>query len=230
MSEQVQKLFNNIAPRYDLMNGLLSFRTDRRWRKAAVSELASPEFRRVLDLCAGTLAMTKALLAANSRCVIRAADFSQPMLKEGWESLTAEMRQRVEMAVADAMTMKLPPASFDGVMCAYGMRNIDDNELVLKKLKEALRPGGKLVILEFFRPEGLLNKLFNATYAQFVIPTIGRVVSGHKEAYRYLRDSVRHYYTPTAYRELLKQAGFQNIKFKSLTGGISHLVVAEVAG
>jgi ubiquinone/menaquinone biosynthesis C-methylase UbiE len=113
-------------------------------------------------------------------------------------------------------------------MCAYGMRNIDDNELVLKKLKEILRPGGKVVVLEFFRPEGLINKVFNATYAQFVIPTLGRLVSGNSAAYRYLRDSVRHYYTPTAYRELLKGLGYKNVKTRPLTGGISHLVVAEV--
>lgn len=227
MSDQVQKLFDNIAPRYDLLNGLLSFRTDRTWRKAAVRELSGPDYRRVMDLCAGTLALTKALLEANPHCVIRAVDFSQPMLKQGWDSLPEKARGRVEMAVADAMKIQPPPNSFDGVMCAYGMRNIDDNALVLKKLKGALRPGGKLVVLEFFRPEGLINKVFNATYAQFVIPALGRLVSGNSQAYRYLRDSVRHYYTPTAYRELLKDAGYVNVKTRALTGGISHLVVAE---
>jgi len=228
MSEQVQKLFDHIAPRYDLLNGLLSLRTDRAWRKAAMRELKGPGFRRVMDLCAGTLALTKALLAENEHCVVCAVDFSQQMLKQGWDSLPHAQRGRVEIAVADAMKMQQPPKSFDGVMCAYGMRNIDDNELVLKKLKDILRPGGKVVILEFFRPEGLINKIFNVTYAQFVIPTLGRLVSGNREAYRYLRDSVRHYYTPTAYRELLKDVGFQNVKSHPLTGGISHLVTAEV--
>src|SRR5262249_48023512 len=119
--------------------------------------------------------------------------------------------------------------AYDAAMCAYGMRNIEDNELVLKKLRDILRHGGKIVVLEFFRPEGWINKVFNATYAQFVIPTLGRLVSGNTEAYRYLRDSVRHYYTRTAFCELLKTAGFVNVKTKALTGGVSHLVTAEVS-
>jgi ubiquinone/menaquinone biosynthesis methyltransferase len=229
MSEQVQKLFDAIAPRYDLLNGLLSLKADRLWRKAAVKSIASPEYRNVLDLCAGTLALTKTLLEANADCHVTAVDFSEPMLRKGWENLSKSLQSRVGPMVADAMLLDLPPRSFDAAMCAYGMRNIDDNEVVLKKLAGILRRGGKLVVLEFYRPEGLVNKIFNATYAQFVIPAIGRLVSGNTEAYRYLRDSVRHYYTPTAYRELLKQTGFRNVSIRPLTGGITHLVTAEAA-
>lgn len=229
MSQQVQQLFDDIAPRYDFLNGLLSLKTDRRWRKETVRRLQGPEFRRVLDLCAGTLALTQALLEANPECVVRAVDFSKPMLEKGWASLPFGFRDRVEIAIADAMTMQIPPQSYDGVMCAYGMRNIDDNALVLRKLRKALRPGGRLVVLEFFKPEALLSKLFNATYAQILIPALGRLVSGHPEAYRYLRDSVRGYFTPAAFCELLKETGFVNVKAKALTGGVSHLVIAEVA-
>jgi demethylmenaquinone methyltransferase / 2-methoxy-6-polyprenyl-1,4-benzoquinol methylase len=229
MSEQVQKLFDAIAPRYDLLNGLLSLKTDRLWRKAAVREIAAPEYRNVLDLCAGTMALTRSLLDANPACHVTAIDFSEPMLRKGWENLPKALQSRVGPMVADAMDLELPPRSVDAAMCAYGMRNIDDNELVLKKLSGFLRRGGKLVILEFFRPEGIINKIFNATYAQFVIPAIGRLVSGNTEAYRYLRDSVRHYYTPTAYRELLKQAGYRKILVRPLTGGITHLVTAEAS-
>jgi ubiquinone/menaquinone biosynthesis methyltransferase len=227
MSEQVQKLFDAIAPRYDLLNGLLSLKTDRLWRKAAVREIAGPEYRNVLDLCAGTLALTKSLLEATKDCHVTAVDFSEPMLRKGWENLPKARQSRVGPMVADAMELDLPPRSLDAAMCAYGMRNIDDNERVLKKLAGFLRRDGKLVVLEFFRPEGLINKIFNATYAQFVIPTLGRLVSGNTEAYRYLRDSVRHYYTPTAFRELLKQTGFRNVSLRPLTGGITHLVTAE---
>ena len=229
MSERVQKLFDTIAPRYDLLNSVLSLRTDRRWRRETVKKLREPQFRRVLDLCAGTLALTQALLEANPECVVRAVDFSQPMLEKGWESLPLGLRDRVEIAVADAMKMQQPSQSFDGVMCAYGMRNIDDNALVLRKIREMLKPGGRLVVLEFFKPEGILSKLFNATYSQVVIPTLGRFISGHPEAYRYLRDSVRGYYTPSAFCELLKSAGFVHVKAKPLTGGVSHVVTAEVA-
>src|SRR5262249_32799218 len=145
MSEQVQKLFDSIAPRYDLLNGLLSLKTDRFWRKAAVREIAGPEYRNVLDLCAGTLSLTKSLLEVNKVCRVTAVDFSEPMLRNGWEHLPKALQSRVGPLIADAMELDLPAHSLDAVMCAYGMRNIDDNELVLKKLKTLLRPGGKLV-------------------------------------------------------------------------------------
>lgn len=230
MSEQVQKLFDTIAPRYDLLNSLLSLKTDKKWRKEAVKRLEDARFRKVLDLCAGTLALTRTLLETNAACVVRAVDFSEPMLRQGWESLPQNLRGRVEVAVADAMKMQLPPRSYDAVMCAYGMRNIDDNALVLRKIRDLLKPGGRLVVLEFFKPEGLLSRIFNLTYAQFVIPTLGKIVSGHPQAYHYLRDSVRGYFTPSAFRELLREVGFENIEVKPLTGGVSHLIVAEVPG
>jgi demethylmenaquinone methyltransferase/2-methoxy-6-polyprenyl-1,4-benzoquinol methylase len=227
MSQQVQKLFDSIAPKYDLLNGLLSLRTDRRWRNDAVKKLKGDSIRDVLDLCAGTLALTVALLKASPKCHVTAVDFSEGMLNAGWDHLPIGLRDRVDLVVADAMNLNLDATSYDAVMCAYGMRNIDSNEIALEKIYSLLRPGGKLVILEFFRPEGLLSRVFNMTYAEFIIPILGRIVSKHPNAYQYLRDSVRNFFTPTAYRELLKSIGFVNIEFKSQTGGVSHLVTAE---
>lgn len=228
MSEKVQQLFEDIAPRYDLLNSVLSLRTDRRWRKETVKILKNKRFVRVMDLCAGTLALTRALLEINPYTVVRAVDFSQAMLKKGLKDLPEHLRGRVEIGVADAMKMTPPAHSLDAVMCAYGMRNIEDNHLVLSRLRDALKPGGRLVVLEFFKPEGFLSRIFNATYAQVVIPILGRVVSGHPQAYRYLRDSVRGYFTPSAFCELLKSTGYVNIRAKALTGGVSHLITAEV--
>ncbi len=227
MSQQVQKLFDTIAPRYDLLNSLLSFRVDRRWRQEAVQHLKGDRYQKILDLCAGTLALTLALLKANPRCHITAVDFSKAMLETGRSNLPYAFRSRVYFKVADAMKLDFPPHSYDAIMCAYGMRNVDDNEVVLKSILRLLKPGGRLVILEFFHPEGILSRLFNLTYGEFVIPFLGKFVSRHPNAYHYLRDSVRSFYTPSAYRELLKGVGFQNIAITPQTGGISHLVTAE---
>lgn len=194
----------------------------------AVGRLKGPRFRKVLDLCAGTLGLSIGLLKVNPRCRITAVDFSEPMLKEGWKNLPIGLRSRVSLVVADVMKLNLSPGSYDAVMCAYGMRNVEDNAAVLRKIRALLRPGGRLVILEFFRPEGILSRLFNLTYAKFIIPALGKLVSKHPSAYRYLRDSVRGYFTPTAFRELLRGSGFENIRVYPLTGGVSHLVTAEV--
>jgi len=229
MSQHVQKLFDTIAPKYDLLNGLLSLRIDGRWRKEAVQKLKEDRFRDVLDLCAGTLALTVALLKTNPQSHVTAVDFSQKMLETGEKNLPYGFLSRVDLVVADVLKLKLSPQSYDAVMCAYGMRNLDNNEIALKQVRSLLRPGGRLVILEFFRPEGILSQVFNLTYAEFVIPVLGKLVSKHPNAYHYLRDSVRNFYTPSAYRELLRTVGFENIAIKPQSGGISHLITAEVA-
>lgn len=229
MSQHVQKLFDTIAPKYDLLNGLLSLKIDSRWRKEAAQKLKDERFREVLDLCAGTLALTLALLRTNSKSHVTAVDFSKAMLEIGEKNLPYGLLGRVDLVVADVLKLKLQPQSYDAVMCAYGMRNLDDNAAALKMIHSLLRPGGRLVILEFFRPEGILSQVFNLTYAEFVIPVLGKLVSNHPNAYHYLRDSVRNFYTPSAYRELLKTIGFENIIVKPQSGGISHLIVAEVA-
>lgn len=228
MSQQVQKLFDAIAPNYDLLNSLLSLRIDHRWRQEAVNRLKGSRFQEVLDLCAGTLALTISLLKTNPNAHVTAVDFSEAMLEAGKMNLPKPFRSRVDLCVADVMHLDLPPQSYQAVMCAYGMRNVDNNEKILKKIVKVLKPGGRLVILEFFRPEGILSQLFNLTYAEFVIPILGKMVSRHPNAYQYLRDSVRNFYTPTAYRELLKESGFINIIVKPQTGGVSHLITAEV--
>ena len=227
MSEQVQKLFDSIAPKYDLLNSLLSFKIDSRWRRHAVGRLKEKKYEEILDLCAGTLALTKTLLTKNKNCHVTAIDFSEEMLKAGQESLPYGFLERVDVMKADALKLPFQENSYDAAMCAYGMRNIDDNDLMLQKLHFFLKPGGRLVVLEFFQPERLLSKMFNLTYAQVVIPVLGKVVSKNKAAYEYLRDSVRRYYTPSAFRELLMAHDFKIIDIKPLTGGITHLFVAE---
>ena len=171
--------------------------------------------------------MTATLLRSRPDCRVTAVDFSEAMLRKGRENIPDGLHSNVEFLVADAMKLDFPQATFDAVMSAYGLRNLDSNEVVLPKIRNVLRPGGKLVILEFFRPEGIVSRLFNRTYSEFIIPIVGRAISRHPEAYRHLRDSVRNFYTPTEYRELLQEIGFQNVEVKPQTGGISHLITAE---
>lgn len=219
MSQQIHDLFSSIAPKYDLINRVLSLGIDRRWRREGVAYLK--DRRRVLDLCAGTLALTKELLKVNPGCRITAIDFSEEMLKGAGVNVTATT------ICADFYQLDVPPLSYDGVMCAYGLRNLDDNPAALRKIYQLLTPGGRLVILEFFRPDRWYSWGWNLTYGQFVIPAVGVFLSRHRDAYRHLRDSVRHYYTLDQYENLLRETGFEVKVTKRQTGGISGLIVAD---
>ena len=217
MSEQIHSLFSSIAPNYDRLNSVLSLGIDRRWRQQAVRHLRGRS--KVLDLCAGTLALSRALLEINPDVRITALDFSQEMLAQG--------RERVTKLCADFFQWDHPVESFDGVMCSYGMRNLDDNPKALRKIHTLLQSGGRFVLLEFFRPDRWYTWCWNLTYAQFVLPAIGRVVSHHNGAYRHLRDSVRGFYAIDRYCDLLRETGFDVKVARRLTGGISGLIVAD---
>ncbi|MBI2082874.1 MAG: ubiquinone/menaquinone biosynthesis methyltransferase [Deltaproteobacteria bacterium] len=228
MTEQIQQLFTSIAPKYDLLNTLLSFGQHKRWRNKGVSYLKNQ--KKVLDLCAGTLSMTMALLEINPSAEVTAVDFSQEMLDEGLRrhpTLKKGGRGGFSTVCADFFKFDAQPSFFDGMMCAYGMRNLDDNQAALRKIHQLLSPKGRLVILEFFRPDNWVMQLFHSTYAQFVIPPLGRLISRHPHAYEHLRDSVRGFYTIDEYCHLLQENGFEVKVVKRLTGGISGLIVAE---
>ena len=227
MSEHIQKIFDDIAPKYDFLNSLMSLRLDRRWRRQAIQVLTQKSYPHVIDLCAGTLALTRGLLEADPNCHVTAVDFSRPMLEKGEAALPELLKKRVTLLVQDAQHLNLPRPSYDAVMCAYGMRNIEDNELVLKKIFSLLRPGGQILILDFFKPEGFFSGLFQKTYAEYVIPYLGGKISRNPEAYRHLRDSVRAYYTPSLYRDILRKIGFENVTIQAQTFGVSHLITAE---
>ncbi len=228
MTQPIQQLFDTIAPRYDLLNSVLSWGLDRHWRQEAVSPLKGPEFNHILDLCAGTLALTTAFLETNPDGHVTAIDFSQEMLDCGWKNLAPAFQKRVTLQSQDILKADILPHSYDAVMCAYGLRNVSDNKSALKKIKAWLKPGGKLIVLEFLKPEKWWEKLFDKTYAQIVIPLLGGLISRHPKAYRHLRDSIRNYYTSTEFKDLLQHIGFKNISIKSQRGGSSSLITAEV--
>ncbi len=223
--DQIRDLFSSIAPKYDLLNTVLSFGVDRRWRQQAVQYLRG--CRNVLDICAGTLALTRELLEIQPNLRITAIDFSKPMLELGIQKLPLAMRPHVTTECVDFYKLVRPAGSFDGAMSAYGLRNLSDNRAALEKINQLLSPKGRLVVLEFFRPDRWYTWAWHLTYAQFVIPLIGLVVSRHKKAYRHLRDSVRGFYTLDQYVQLLRETGFAVKVAERLTGGISGLVVAE---
>lgn len=223
MTQHIQKMFDDIAPRYDLLNRLLSLNIDRLWRRQAIRLLSGRT--RVLDLCTGTLDLTIMLARMSPQTTIDAVDFSQEMLDYGTQKLTAELQQRIHTQCADVQELPYPNNRFDGAMVAYGMRNVDDNQRALTEILRVLKPDGQLVILDFFKPTHLAGRLFHATYGRFVVPLFGGLVSGNRHAYRYLRDSVKKFYTIADYESLMNRCGFKNVSYKHQWGGASTLIM-----
>jgi demethylmenaquinone methyltransferase/2-methoxy-6-polyprenyl-1,4-benzoquinol methylase len=221
--DYVQRIFAAIAPRYDLLNHLLSANLDRGWRRRAVDRLgweSRPEGL-YLDVCAGTMDLSAEL--GNRRGFhgnVVAADFVKGMLSRG-RSKTS----RALPATADALSLPFGDARFDGAMVGFGVRNLTDLDAGLREAARVLKPAAPLVILEFSRPRrNPLRGLFGF-YFRHVLPRIGRFVSKHRDAYDWLPASVSLFPGPDALAERMRSAGFGDVRWETLTGGICAIHV-----
>jgi demethylmenaquinone methyltransferase/2-methoxy-6-polyprenyl-1,4-benzoquinol methylase len=225
VAKAVQKLFSSIAPRYDFLNHFMSLSVDRRWRGKALSNLVGLNLNRVLDLCAGTLDLSIAIRELFPDTEIHAVDFALPMLEQGLSKLPK--KHSIHLTCADGHHLPFPEKGFDAVVCAFGIRNLENHEGAAGEIRRVLKPGGTLVVLEFFRPEKILPKLFYQTYGKYIIPRVGGWISKNRKAYEYLQDSIQNFLSIGEYASLLSDFGFNDIKCRPLSGGIAHEVVAK---
>lgn len=223
----VRRIFSEIAPRYDLLNHVLSLNVDRAWRRRAIAAL---DWRRdaggtYLDLCAGTLD-AGALLARQPgfRGYVVGADFAEPMLRAGAGKAPAAVLGPV---AADAQRLPLADASVAGAIVAFGIRNVADLDQGLREVRRVLAPGGRLVVLEFSTPRSPLVRAAYHAYFHAVLPVVGRVVSGHRTAYRYLPRSVANFPVEEALAARMTAAGFERVRWESLTLGVAAVHVAH---
>ena len=211
-------MFTAIAPRYDLLNHLLSLNADRRWRRIAVARLgweARPDGT-YLDLCAGTMDLAATLAGRSGfRGRVIGADFVVPMLARGRDKTS-----RAAPVGADALALPFPAASFDGAMVGFGVRNLADLDAGLAEAARVLKPGARFVVLEFTTPRFAPLRAAYLFYFQRVLPLIGRAVSKHTDAYSYLPESVLAFPDPDALAAQLRAAGFHDVGYELLTGGI----------
>jgi demethylmenaquinone methyltransferase/2-methoxy-6-polyprenyl-1,4-benzoquinol methylase len=220
-AQWVRAMFGRVAHRYDLANHLLSFNIDRYWRAHTVARvrevLARPEAR-VLDICCGTGDLVRALQQARPAVAVLGSDFCHPML--------IAARSKVgggKLFEADALSLPLPDASLDLITVAFGFRNLANYEAGLREMRRVLRRGGVAAILEFSQPP---NPLFGALYSFYsrrILPMIGGALSGSRDAYTYLPESVRKFPAPDELSEMMRAAGFGPVEFERLTGGIVAL-------
>ena len=231
-AQAVQQMFNTIAPRYDLLNHVLSANIDHLWwRRAALafrSTLADPQSA-ILDICCGTGDLTLALLKHRPSAArpVLAADFAHAMLSRGWQKFGHAQRNRPQAIAleADALHLPLRSQSLDLVITSFGFRNLANYEAGLREFHRVLKPGGRLGILEFSQPDGLISKAY-ALYFHRILPIIGRLICGKNGPYSYLPSSVGAFPAPSELMEMMRRAGYSECNWVPYTFGIAGLYTA----
>ncbi len=221
-ASQVHDMFRDIAARYDLLNTLLSLGIDRRWRAEATQEALEGAPERVLDVATGTADLALSIKRARPQAEVVGVDFVEAMLERG-RTKAAKQNLDVTLLQGDGLALPFDAVSFDAVTIAYGLRNFADYAGGLREFYRVLRPGGRLVVLEFPPPpEGPLGQAFRAYFLK-VLPVIGGAVSGRRGAYSYLPDSVLKFPKPDSLARMMQDAGFGGVRYRLQTFGISAL-------
>ena len=219
----VRGMFGQVAPRYDLLNHVLSFQIDKYWRRRTVARV-QPILDRagavVLDLACGTGDLTLALTRAGRARVI-GSDFCHPMLTG------AAAKQARLLFEADALTLPVASASIDLVTCAFGFRNFVNYRRGMGEILRVLKPGGSAAILEFSTPPNALFRAFYGFYSRQVLPRVGALISGSKDAYTYLPESVKKFPVAGVLADEFREAGFGEVEYELLTFGIVALHLAR---
>jgi len=224
--ESIKSLFSNIAPRYDTLNLLLSFGLNMLWRRRAVKESIRPEDTRLLDVGTGSGKLLHAYLKRQNFTTAVGLDFCEPLLSQAKKRL--KKFPNVQLKNQDLLTMEEDEGSFDIISTSFVMRSIAGQMgQFFNKACDLLIPGGRLVILELTRPSNPLLRLLFIPYLKIYLPLLGTIISGDKNAYHFLSDSILHFKNRTEIVELLRQARFVKIDVKLLSGGIGTLFIAQ---
>ena len=210
----VAAMFDEVAPRYDLTNAVLSMGQDRGWRKAVTEALALKAGDVVLDLAAGTATSTVALAKTGARAV--GCDFSLGMLREGRD-------RGVDLVAGDALRLPFADASFDAVTISFGLRNVADTALALQEMRRVTKPGGRLVVCEFSHPTWRPFRTLYMEYLMKTLPAVATKVSSDPAAYVYLAESIRAWPDQAGLATALQRAGWSSVGWRDLTGGIVAL-------
>ncbi|MGH9349676.1 MAG: bifunctional demethylmenaquinone methyltransferase/2-methoxy-6-polyprenyl-1,4-benzoquinol methylase UbiE [Vicinamibacterales bacterium] len=228
--DRIARMFDAIAPRYDLLNRVLSVGIDRRWRRRAIASLGLTGREVLLDVCTGTADVALEGRASGGAARVVGVDFAGAMLAIGREKVRAAREDgRIALLRGDATRLPVRDGAVDAATVAFGIRNVERPELACAELARAIRPGGRLAILEFGVPRIPGVSRLYLWYFKYLLPRVGRTVSGHTEAYSYLPASVGAFPPPPQFVTILRRAGFVDVEAVPLTLGIVYLYVARRA-
>ena len=226
--EEVREMFDNIAPKYDLLNHTLSMSIDRVWRRRVVGEVRRAKPGRILDVATGTGDLAIAMARRIRDVQVLGVDLSEQMLAVARRKIEARgLDGRIVLDRGDAERLAVADASVDVATVAFGVRNFGDLGAGLRELARTIKPGGKVVILEFSRPR---NRVFRALYEFYsykILPRIGGLVSRDKRAYEYLPASVGEFPAPEEFMAMMARAGFRNCRARSQSFGIAQIYIRE---
>ncbi len=239
----LEKMFNEVPERYDLLNRIITVGLDERWRRMAVAECLSGEPdepgmqgeshepREILDLCTGTGDLVLRMAGkTNGTTIIKALDYSEPMLKVAKSKAAKKGLNTIEFIHGDAANMPFEDGSLDVIGIGFAFRNLTyknpDQKKFLNEINRVLDAGGKFVIIESSQPTNKILRTLFRLYLKVMVAGLGGIISGHKGAYRYLAASARNFYTPAEVSNLLLEAGFARVDHHPLSGGIAGLTIA----
>ena len=226
--QQIAAMFDKIAFRYDFLNRFLSGGIDIYWRRRAIRELASAPTKTILDVATGTADMAIMMARYLSASHITGIDISTGMLEIGRQKITRlRMDEKISLQTGDSEAILFPDAHFDAVTVAFGVRNFENLEKGLQEMLRVLKPGGRLVVLEFSQPTTPVVRHVYDLYLRLVAPNIGKMVSSNREAYQYLNDSVKAFPEGTNFIRIMETCGYTNTRLRRLSLGICSLYVGE---
>ncbi|MBE9487951.1 MAG: bifunctional demethylmenaquinone methyltransferase/2-methoxy-6-polyprenyl-1,4-benzoquinol methylase UbiE [Bacteroidetes bacterium] len=227
--DKIRTMFDAIAPRYDLLNHLLSLGIDKRWRRAVVAKVKKDAPAEILDVATGTCDLSIALAKGCHEAHVTAIDLSKEMLEVGKKKVVKQsLTKRMHLKQEDALHMSFLDSSFDVLTIAFGIRNFENIDKGLMEFRRVLKEGAKVYILEFSKPKKSILSAFYIFYFKKILPLIGRLVSKNKGAYTYLPESVLNFPSGEEFKKHLSDAGFREVKSRTMTMGIVTLYWATV--